>query len=71
MSAREMSKEMDTQEFAMVLVPGTRGRCPPENPEIEPIAHDPLSEPHPDEPGVKADGSAAPLENPGRGTGVI
>jgi hypothetical protein len=63
-----MGEEMDTQEFAMVLLPGARGHCPPENPEIEPIDQDPLSEPHPDEPGVKADGSAAPLENPGRGT---
>jgi hypothetical protein len=61
-------KEMDTQEFAMVLLPGTRGHCPLENPEIEPIDHDPLSEPHPGEPGVKADGSATPPENPGWGT---
>lgn len=26
---------------------------------------DPLSEPHPDEPGVKSDGEADPSENPG------
>ncbi|HEY7150211.1 MAG TPA: hypothetical protein VH391_00875 [Solirubrobacterales bacterium] len=71
MARREMSKEMDTQEFAMVLVPGSRGGCPPENPEIEPIAYDPLREPHPDEPGVKPDGTAAPLESPGRGSRVV
>jgi hypothetical protein len=63
--------EMDTEEFAMVLVPGPRGGCPPENPEIDPIADDPLCEPHPDEPGVKPDGSAAPLENPGRSTRIL
>jgi hypothetical protein len=44
---------------------GERGRCPPENPSIDPIPNDPLCEPHPGEPGVKSDGSAAPLENPG------
>lgn len=42
-----------------------RGRCPPENPAIERIPDDPLLEPHPAEPGVKPDGTAAPLENPG------
>jgi len=42
-----------------------RGRCPPENPAIDSIPGDPLCEPHPGEPGVKSDGSAAPLENPG------
>jgi hypothetical protein len=34
------------------------------NPAIDPIPGNPLREPHPDEPGVEADGSAAPLENP-------
>jgi hypothetical protein len=43
---------------------GARGRSPIENPAIEPIPNDPLREPHPDEPGVGPDGSAAPLENP-------
>jgi hypothetical protein len=66
-----MSPEMDTDEFAAVLLKGRRGGCPPENPEIDPIADDPLCEPHPDEPGVKPDGSAAPLENPGRSTRVL
>jgi hypothetical protein len=42
-----------------------RGRCPLENPAIERIPDDPLLEPHPAEPGVKPDGSASPLENPG------
>ena len=38
---------------------------PLENPSIEGIPDDPLLEPHPAEPGVKGDGGAAPLENPG------
>jgi hypothetical protein len=38
---------------------------PLENPAIEGIPGDPLLEPHPSEPGVKGDGVAAPLENPG------
>jgi hypothetical protein len=42
-----------------------RGRCPPENPEFEGIPDDPLLKPHPAEPGVKPDGTASPLENPG------
>ncbi len=37
---------------------------PIENPRIEPIPGDPLLEPHPAEPGVGSDGTAAPLENP-------
>ena len=41
------------------------GGGPLENPDIERIPDDPLLEPHPDEPGVKRDGGAAPLENPG------
>jgi hypothetical protein len=44
---------------------GGRGRCPIENPAIDPIPNDPLREPHPDEPGVQPDGTASPLENPG------
>ena len=39
-------------------------RSPIENPAIEPIPNDPLLEPHPGEPGVRSDGTAAPLENP-------
>jgi hypothetical protein len=39
--------------------------APLENPAIERIPDDPLLEPHPAEPGVKRDGGAAPLENPG------
>jgi hypothetical protein len=41
------------------------GAGPLENPSIEEIPDDPLLEPHPAEPGVKGDGGAAPLENPG------
>ncbi len=37
---------------------------PLENPAIDPIPDDPLLEPHHGEPGVCADGTAAPLENP-------
>lgn len=40
------------------------GGCPIENPAIEPIPGDPLVQPHPAEPGVHSDGTAAPLENP-------
>ena len=43
---------------------GLEGRSPIENPAIDPIPDDPLLEPHPGEPGVGADGTAAPLENP-------
>jgi len=39
-------------------------RSPIENPAIEGNPDDPLLEPHPGEPGVHSDGSAAPLENP-------
>ena len=38
---------------------------PLENPTIYSRPDDPLCDPHPGEPGVKADGTAAPLENPG------
>jgi hypothetical protein len=41
-----------------------RGRCPLENPGVEPITEELLIEPHPDEPGVGSDGIAAPRENP-------
>jgi hypothetical protein len=37
---------------------------PIENPPIDAIPDDPLLVPHPSEPGVLADGTAAPLENP-------
>ena len=39
-------------------------RSPMENPAIDCIPDDPLLEPHPSEPGVRSDGTAAPLENP-------
>ena len=53
---------------APVLDPGGdgRGRCPPENPAVDPITEELLIDPHPDEPGVRPDGTATPLENPGR-----
>jgi hypothetical protein len=37
---------------------------PIENPAIDSTPDDPLLLPHPSEPGVMADGTAAPLENP-------
>jgi hypothetical protein len=44
---------------------GAQGRGSPiENPAIDSIPDDPLLLPHPDEPGVLDDGTAAPLENP-------
>jgi hypothetical protein len=64
--------ELATTEEEIVTDPvtagstgGGRGRCPIENPAIEPIPNDPLREPHPAEPGVHPDGTASPLENPG------
>ncbi len=57
--------EMDAVAHKQVGTSRDRGRCPPEHPAIDPIPGDPLCEPHPAEPGVKSDGSAAPLENPG------
>jgi hypothetical protein len=44
--------------------PTDGGGSPIENPAIPPIPDDPLLEPHPGEPGVHPDGTAAPLENP-------
>ena len=58
----------DTEERELAAIGATgkgRGRCPPENPDVEPITEELLIAPHPDEPGVLGDGSAAPLENPG------
>lgn len=43
-----------------------RGGCPLENPDVPPITEEMLL-PHPGEPGVRADGTASPLENPGSG----
>jgi len=62
-------EEAITEDMATVYPAGTgpgtgRRRFPLENPGIDPIPHDPLREPHPDEPGVGPDGEAAPLENP-------
>lgn len=44
---------------------GVQGSGSPiENPAIDSNPDDPLLLPHPSEPGVMADGTAAPLENP-------
>jgi hypothetical protein len=57
-----------TEEDDSIGGPGGLGvdgnRSPIENPAIDPIPDDPLLLPHPHEPGVHADGTAAPLENP-------
>ena len=63
----------DEMELAAIAAPVRdpggigRGRCPLENPDVDPITEELLLLPHPGEPGVRADGSAAPLENPGPG----
>jgi hypothetical protein len=63
-----VTEEPITEEMAAVApVHRVRGRCPLENPAIDPLPGDPLREPHPGEPGVGPGGEAAPLENPGLG----
>jgi hypothetical protein len=61
--------ELDTQEMELeaICAPIGRGRggCPLENPDVKPITEELLILPHPGEPGVRPDGSASPLENPG------
>jgi hypothetical protein len=60
------TEEMEVlSEAAMIDARGETDRSPIENPAISPIPNDPLREPHPGEPGVDADGTASPLENPG------
>ena len=54
----------DTDELPALRVQRLGARGPIENPRIEQKDEDPLLEPHPDEPGVKTDGTASPLENP-------
>lgn len=46
------------------LAGAERSGSPIENPAVDAIPDDPLLLPHPGEPGVLADGTAAPLENP-------
>jgi hypothetical protein len=61
------STEEDTDPIAVPLVDPNgygRGRCPLENPGVAPITEELLIQPHPGEPGVRSDGSAAPEENP-------
>jgi hypothetical protein len=59
--------EPSTEEMATAGAHRDRGRCPLENPAIDPLPGDPLREPHPGEPGVGPEGEAAPLENPRSG----
>ena len=66
-----MDLTTSTQEDDPIEASGRAGagavegaRSPIENPAIDRIPDDPLLEPHPAEPGVASDGTAAPLENP-------
>lgn len=66
MELARMEKEPVARRSARRMrVVEDRWGYPLENPGIDPIPDDPLCEPHPGEPGVKSDGSAAPPENPG------
>jgi hypothetical protein len=60
------TEELET-ELEAIRAPALsyRGGCPLENPDVDPITEELLIAPHPAEPGVKRDGTAAPLENPG------
>jgi hypothetical protein len=63
----DLTETEETDPIAVPLVDPAgngRGRCPLENPGVEPITEELLIEPHPAEPGVRSDGSAAPRENP-------
>jgi hypothetical protein len=57
------TEEDDSIGGVSAAVAGGHG-SPIENPAIDPILDDPLLTPHPGEPGVRDDGTAAPLENP-------
>jgi len=63
-----MELRTTTEEDDSIGVRGPAGvegfGSPIENPAIDAIPDDPLLLPHPSEPGVMADGTAAPLENP-------
>jgi len=62
----EDREESLAAELAAIAAPsGRRGLCPLEDPDVKPITEELLILPHPGEPGVERDGSAAPLENPG------
>jgi hypothetical protein len=64
----EMDLTTATEEDDSIGVSSPAGAggfgSPIENPPIDAIPDDPLLLPHPSEPGVLADGTAAPLENP-------
>lgn len=59
-----IEEDDSTGSSGSVGLPTDRGGSPIENPAIDAIPDDPLLEPHPGEPGVHSDGTAAPLENP-------
>jgi hypothetical protein len=60
----EAATEEDDSTGVSSAAGAPRFGSPIENPAIEPIPDDPLLRPHPNEPGVLSDGTAAPLENP-------
>jgi hypothetical protein len=62
MELKNATQEDDTIGVQLAGFDGSG--CPIENPAIDSIPNDPLLLPHPGEPGVMADGTAAPLENP-------
>jgi hypothetical protein len=59
--------ELDLIAQPMPRRPGGSIRTPLENPEVDVDAEDPLLLPRIDEPGVGADGTCRPIENPGPG----
>jgi hypothetical protein len=72
MDLTEAAEDSDSaaDELAAIAAPALdpdgngRGHSPLENPSVEPITEEILIAPHPDEPGVREDGSAYPPENP-------
>jgi len=63
-----MDLTIATEEDDSIGGPSSAGAdgfgSPIENPAVDALPNDPLLLPHPGEPGVMDDGTAAPLENP-------
>ena len=61
----DATEEDDSTGGEQASAPGVTGAGSPiENPAVDVVPDDPLLVPHPGEPGVLDDGTAAPLENP-------
>jgi hypothetical protein len=58
----ELNREQIERELDAIATGA--GLCPLENPAVKPITEEMLLLPHPSEPGVGADGTACPRENP-------